>query len=52
MWQSIANMSVSELAGHATDKGSENIATWIQQIEKWFTLMQKIATLEKEITQE
>ena len=52
MWQSIANMSVTELAGHATDNGKENIATWFQQLEKWFTLMQKIATLEKEITRE
>lgn len=55
MWQSLANMSVSELAGStkATDSGNkENIATWIQQIEKWFTLLQKIATLEKEINRE
>jgi hypothetical protein len=29
MWQSIANMSISELAGHATDNGDENLATWI-----------------------
>ena len=50
MWQSLADMSVTELAGMTTDK--ENIATWIQQVEKWYTLLQKIATLEKKITQE
>jgi hypothetical protein len=30
MWQSLADMSVTELAGMTIDNTKENVATWIQ----------------------
>lgn len=56
MWQALANISVSDLAGKGGggggggDKGVE--AAWIAAVERWYNLLQKIAQLEKDITHE
>ena len=52
MWQSLANISVKEMAGVGGSEGGGETAkntSWLAQVERWYDLLQKIARLEKEI---
>ena len=58
MWQALQNVSVSDLAGAGGGGGggggdkAVDPSIWIDTVERWYNLMQKIAKLEKEITHE
>jgi len=57
MWQSLKSVSVSDLAGAGGGGGgggdnAVDPSIWIDTVERWYNLMQKIAKLEKEITHE
>lgn len=62
MWESLKNASVSDLAGAGGGGGGgggggDNAkvvdpSIWVDTVERWYNLMQKIAKLEKEITHE
>lgn len=62
MWESLKSASISDLAGGAGGGGGgggggDNAkivdpSIWVDTVERWYNLMQKIAKLEKEITHE
>lgn len=62
MWESLLQASVSDLAGSGGGGGGGggggdnskvvDPSIWVDTVERWYNLMQKIAKLEKEITHE
>ena len=60
MWESLKSASISDLAGAGGGGGGgggDNAkivdpSIWVDTVERWYNLMQKIAKLEKEITHE
>jgi len=54
-WQAIEKLSAEDLAGKGGGGGGGgggNNAAFIKQLERWYNWLQKIATLEKQITHE
>ena len=51
-WQALKDMSVKDLAGKAGGGGggSDSTAAFIKDLERWYNLLQDIATLEEQIT--
>jgi hypothetical protein len=53
MWQSLLSSSIKDLIGTvAANSGSSSTnrtGAWLQEVERWYDLLQKIARLEKEI---
>ena len=58
MWESLKGASISDLAGAGGGGGggggdkAVDPSIWVDTVERWYNLMQKIAKLEKEITHE
>ena len=48
MWQKLADSTIVDLAGVGGSNLS-NIAGWVDEVERWYNLLQKIAQLEKDI---
>lgn len=52
MWQRLADMNLSELAGMGGGGGGGGGGQFTKDLERWFNLLQKIARLEQMITHE
>ena len=51
-WQSLAGLSVKDLAGKGGGGGGSDNKSFLQDLEKWYNWLQKIARLEQQITSE